>query len=117
MTGREGDFERSILELATEDEYLLVQVLWALESLVPGSSEESVIRAGQEALANLLRNEDVCLYVDSPECTLVQVDAIRTALDPLSWLRPESWNGAIKVIATDRGRTRYYGSARTDTGH
>jgi hypothetical protein len=112
----DNDLEMSILELATEDEYLLVQIRWALESILPGSSEESVIRAGQQALSNLIRNEDVRLYVVSPESPLDQLAAIQTALDPLSWVRPESWNVAIKVLATDRGRNRYFGSSRTGNG-
>ena len=104
------DVEMAILDLTTEDEYLLVQVGWALRSLADETDEENAIRAGQAALCSLLLRDEVRMYTTSPESAMDLQTALQIAGDPESWRRPGSWDNAIKVLATKDGADRYYGS-------
>jgi hypothetical protein len=111
----EVDVELAILEMATEDENLLIELVWGLRTLVPDANEMALVDAAQTALGELVRRGEVILFTTTPSSSFDEVAASGVVNDLDSWRQPDDWDSALKVLATPRGMSRYYSSPLADT--
>jgi hypothetical protein len=102
------DVQTLILELTSEDEYLLAQLLWAINGLAPGADEKETLRAVQAALTELLTTGQVELNTGPQSEVMALESALQAVVDPKSWDRPASWSSGIWALATEAGERRYH---------
>lgn len=108
------DLERIILDLAVEDSYGLPELIARVEGVQPDLSKAEVRQLVRVCVRNMV--ESGLLLVtrltvpggDEPE--LDHASALEALSDDLEWIDSLHWRSHARVVATERGRKRYYGS-------
>ena len=104
-----ADFRIEVLSLASEDEYLLCEVLGRATAMEPTLSRARAREVAHEAVADLHRRGLVMLkrVVGASTKLASEGDAFDVLAEESSWDPPATWAEGIMVVATGRGQQFY----------
>ena len=106
--------ERTILDICSEDEYGLWEILWRIRTVYPQLELETARALAANAVIELNANGYVTIEERTPERSIaVTGGAVRNLVAaPGPWAEPTAGAVTYWAFATEQGRQRYLHLAR-----